>query len=200
MYTHVLPSQLALSRAEHWPPDACRERPGRCVQAHLSGGWDTVGAFPGGSPGCAEHSELGFCSFLLTDQGRGWLDASNQPELSFQPQYYLLWGEELYSQGPGASQAGGWEDSYPSPSPLFGCESQLLQGRNVPLFWNSLSFSEPSDRSIHALSSTVPQEGPLVSVWQLQGTWAHCWGILRRPHLTFPQGELIASALVGAST
>lgn len=61
------------------------------MQAHLSGGWDTVGAFPGGSPGCAEHSEL--FSFLLTDQGRGWLDASDQLKLSFQPQCYLPQGE-----------------------------------------------------------------------------------------------------------
>lgn len=96
------------------------------MQAHLSGGWDTVGAFPGGPPGCAEHSELGLFSFLLTDEGRGWLDASDQPKLSFQPRCYLSQGEELDSQGPGASWAGGWEDSYLSPSPLFGCESQLL--------------------------------------------------------------------------
>lgn len=41
--------------------------------------------FSGASPGCIEHSELGLLSFLLTGQGRGWLAAPINQQLSFQP-------------------------------------------------------------------------------------------------------------------
>lgn len=72
---------------------------------HLSWGWDTVGAFSGGSLGCTEHSDLGLFPFLLIDQGRGCLETPNQPQLSFQIQCYLPSGEELDSQAAGGM---GW--------------------------------------------------------------------------------------------
>lgn len=32
-----------------------------------------------GPSGCIQHSELGLLFFLLTDQGRTWLDVPDQP-------------------------------------------------------------------------------------------------------------------------
>lgn len=95
---------------------------------------------------------------------------------------------------------GGWGDSYLSPFPFFGCENHLLLGRNVSLSWNSLSFPEPSHRHLHTQFSIVPQEGLLVSDWQLQGICCRGsgWGTRMSPHLTLLQGNQVASTLVEA--
>lgn len=65
----------------------------RCVR--------TGEAFSGGSPRYIEHSELGLLSFLLTDQGRGWLDAPDQPPT-------LIPALVLPAPGGGAGFPGGW--------------------------------------------------------------------------------------------
>lgn len=65
----------------------------RCVR--------TGEAFSGGSPRCIQHSELGLLSFLLTDQGRGWLDAPDQPPT-------LIPALVLPAPGGGAGFPGGW--------------------------------------------------------------------------------------------
>lgn len=127
---------------------------------------------------------------LLTDQGRGGLDALIHPSSHSGPNAtcphppHPRLGEELGSQGAGRQ--------LPHSCSPFGCENQLLLGWNVPCSWNSLSFPEASDGHIYALLSIIAQEDPGASVWQLQGPgdsgWGPCWVPLLggRPHVPVP--------------